>query len=169
MKLNFAAPAGAWVLLTLLSGCQPRPAQTPRADGIVDTDGDAILDAKDACPSENERPNGHNDHDGCPDKKVRKRGLFVPGIVVTSLSAPLIGMGAQFTAWGVGGCGEPDPMTCGFEKVGIPLLVAAGVHLAVGIPLIVAGAETRWSDEPQDPEAPALQPHIGAEGVGFAF
>jgi hypothetical protein len=116
---------------------------------VRDSDHDGVVDASDRCPESRETDNGHNDHDGCRDVPRSQRGLVAPGIVVVSLGGPLLITGIEFTLLGLSGPGSSgDDMHAGFERIGIPLLAAAVVHFAIGIPMIVAGAlDKHWSDD----------------------
>lgn len=150
------------------------PARSP--DQIaVDRDGDGVANATDRCPDKPETANEHNDHDGCPDRLRANRGLWVPGAVVLGLSIPLVAVGAQLTASGIESQNDPiDPfMSAGSEYYGIPLLVAAGIHQAVGISLIVAGATDRyWTDGPSEDGPPATPPvrfEVGKRGLGIRY
>lgn len=159
------------LLLLVTAACQP--ARSP--DAIArDRDGDGIANASDACPDKSESKNEHNDHDGCPDHLRAKRGLWVPGAVVLGLSVPLVAVGAKLTADGVASQENSiDPfMSAGSEYYGIPFLVAAGIHQAVGISLIVAGAVDReWTDGPNDegPPASPVRFELGKRGVGIRY
>jgi hypothetical protein len=157
------------VLLLLFSAAACRPTRSP-AEIARDKDGDGIANDLDACPTDRETVNRHNDQDGCPDRRLRKRGVLVPGAVVAGLGLPLIGMGAAWTSIGLSSYDDPDPMHAGFEEVGVPLLVAGIVHEAIGIPLIVAGASASWwSDEPGADAPSGVRPEISARGVGVRY
>jgi hypothetical protein len=159
------------LLLLFMAAC--KPARSP--DEIArDRDGDGIANAADGCPDKPESANEHNDHDGSTDRLRANRGLLVPGIVVLALSVPLTVLGAQMTASGLAPKDEIDPfMTMGLEYVGVPLLAAAAVHQAVGIPLIIAGAMDRyWTDGANDDGPPATAPvrfELGKRGVGIRY
>jgi hypothetical protein len=162
-------------VLLLFCSAACRPARSP--DEIArDKDGDGIANAVDWCPEKRERVNEHNDEDGCPDHLKSNASLWVPGLVVTGLSVPLVIMGAAWAAAGLAPADHGvDPyMNAGMETIGIPLLIAAAFHQAIGIPLIVVGArDTYWSDAPSEGGPPGAPPpvrvELGARGVGVRY
>lgn len=147
-------------LIIAATGCATRTTLA----GMPDADRDAVPDHRDDCPEARETHNRHNDHDGCPDHRVKNRALIASGIVTMGMGVPHMMTGILFVQLGAPSIEDNGHPTT--VAIGITLIVAACLHEVIGLPLIVAGVnDAHWSDE----ESPPVEVRADASGVGLAF
>jgi hypothetical protein len=147
------ARARLWLLFGLSA-----PAWAQEVDG----DGDGVPDAADRCPTEAEDRNGYQDHDGCPDERVRKL-LIAPndadgdGVPDATDKCPLVAENRNDFE-DEDGCPESIYDSLTFEEPATPSSSQAA-------PAAKSPAKPKPSTAPASAGLPDRAPDIGGEPV----